>query len=226
MFFFQVLNEMELVQDICYDGDAQALREKVGAYGVDAVHNAFYNGLSCLYQASQFNADPSLVWYLLVNGADPNAVGHGRWGTALVGASHHGMLPIMDILMAYGANASIFHSNALRESFSGAYDFQRKVAKKLLENGADPNAADPDSDDESMRRSPFMNAVFWARLGLVREMAKWMDNVPNIEVDDVSDAILRRRTSRRKFLELINEEIELGRRERQVSLGKLKVSNK
>ena len=153
-----MLNDENLIKNDCSGGYLSSVKQSMEKFTSSVVINAQYESRSCLFTASQYNSDPSLIWYLLIKGANPNKVGPGRFETPLVAASRSGMLPTMEILIAYGANASLFHSNALRQAFDGAYEFQKKTAKLLLENGADPDAVDTHSDDEDMRKSPFMTA--------------------------------------------------------------------
>ena len=64
-----------------------------------------------------------------------------------------------------------------------------------------------------------MTPVYWSRLGLLREMAKWMESVPTVVEKDVNDIdVVRRSTSRRYFLQ-VKEEIAQGRLERREYLG-------
>ena len=189
-------------------------------YGIEAVLNAHYKYQSCLQFASLQNSDPSLVWFLLAKGADPNGVNIKGWETPLVAASKSGMLPIIDILLAYRADASLFYSHALREVYPGSYELQRKVARKLLQHGADPDATDPNSDDEVMRKSPFMHAVYKMKLGLVRELAKWKETIPSIEEKDIQlEESLKRHSGRNRYLSQIRVEIKNGENERQQLLG-------
>ena len=202
----------KLVEDLCYFGNVVEVKKEMETNGVEAVLQASFNNVTCLQQASRYNSDPSLVWYLLQRGANPNGNGKedGPWKTPLVAASQAGMLPIMELLLAYGADADLYHSHALREVFAGTYHSQRNIARMLLQHGADPNAADSYADNEGLRQTPFLRAVKFARFGLVREMAKWMNTTPNIREEDVSE---------RKYFKHIKAEIENGKQERNAFLG-------
>ena len=200
------------MEDLCYFGNVEEVKKEMEINGVDAVLHASFNNVTCLQQASHYNSDPSLVWYLLQKGANPNGnrEGDGPWKTPLVAASQAGLLPTMELLLAYGADATLFHSHALREVFHGSYYTQRNIAKILLQHKADPYAANSNADDINLRQTPFSRAVQFARFGLVGEMVKWMNQTPNIQAEDVSE---------RKYFKQIKAEIENGRRERDVLLG-------
>ena len=93
------------------------------------------------------------MWFLLAKGANPNGANIPGYATPLIAAIKSKMFPIMDILFAYGANASLFHSQALREIDTESYKLQQELARKLLQHGANPDAADPHSDNQVMRKT-------------------------------------------------------------------------
>ena len=121
---------------------------------------------------------------------------------SLQAAAHAGSLRSMEILLAYGADASADNSFALKD----AADDKNKT-RLLLQHGANPD------DHDRHGWPPFKRAVNWARLENIREMAKWKEEVEDIKEKDIAE-------DRRDKYNLIIEAIRQGRQDRQKYLGK------
>ena len=118
--------------------------------------------------------------------------------------------------MAYGADARQFHSVALLEvataSNNGIEEAARKISRLLLQNGADPEDADPTSDVEELRRSKFMNTALSKNYESVREMSKWMLVAPNVTREDMP-------YSDEQQFKRVQNAINQGRQDRELILG-------
>ena len=158
------------------------VKQKMDEFGVAAVLNARDEqwNRNCLNHAATLNSDPSLVWLLLQSGANPDDGGDGNQWTPLVRASYNGMTSNVELLLAYGADPKLFHSNALkRVKAKDDFNQQRKISRLLMRHGADPNDKDPRPNNKESGMSPFEYAVDSFHLGQVREMAKWMETIPD-----------------------------------------------
>ena len=114
----------------------------------------------------------------------------------------------MEILLAYGADATLDHSYALYKVWSSDEEEQRKKARLLLQNGANPNAK-----AWWRKTHAFMNAVRRAKLGAIREMAKWLEDAPQVKEEDIKEKY-------RSKYDQVKEAIQKGREERKQLLSK------
>ena len=108
--------------------------------------------------------------------------------------------------MAHGADPKLFYSHALRDASNTDTfpdrDRQKYNTRLLLRHGADPN--DKTQEVFGFESSPFERAITYKRLGAVREMAKWMETIPE-----------------GNYEEQIQKEIDGGQKERGQFLGKV-----
>jgi len=140
---------------------------------------------TCLKAASSFGDFHDLVSFLLKIDANPNVkcdLVHGHLPLTL--ASRTRRLSNVKLLLAHGADAKAEYSQALYElSYYRLYgvENQKEIARLLLQHCANPDA------DKPGRGTPFMMAVETASIGVIREMAIWMKEVPKIEREDVAE---------------------------------------
>ena len=118
-------------------------------------------------------------------------------------AASTGSLSNMEILLAYGANASFDHSYALRRAAD-----DRNKTRLLLQHGADPDDRHP----WRTPHTPFMKAVDLAELKKIQEMAKWKAEVEEVKKEDI-------RESRRDKYDQVMEAIRRGQEERERYIG-------
>jgi len=161
----------DLIHDRCGNGDLAGVKQLAATYGTErVVETGLQYGITCLHQASVGGDSPDLILYLLEHDADPNRQDPGGetplgWATAFCRLSN------VKTLLDHVAYVKEEITKALHQFCNGEdEDKQREMARILLQHGADPNAKHPWWD-----RTPFMNAVFNADIGAIREMAKWME---------------------------------------------------
>ncbi len=98
--------------------------------------------------AAAANGHVEVVKLLLKDGANVNSLGtrQGRTKTALMWAARKGHLPCLQLLLA--KKPALRLSDGSSALFEAVASGQTNIVKCLLENGADPNGADP--SDEPM----------------------------------------------------------------------------
>ena len=109
----------------------------------------------------------------------------------------------MEILLAYGADASFDHSWALQEA-----EDDRNRTRLLLQHGADPDDRDP----SWTQPTPFMKAIHYAKLEKIQEMAKWKAEVEEVKEEDI-------REEYRDKYDQVMEAIRRGQEERKRYIG-------
>jgi len=188
----------------CEEGDVDSIKDFIRRFGNETVLNAithkevwFARGFTCIHEAadSQNPSAPNLVWFLLKQGDNPNKLGIVNLKPLEMAAWPGRSLRSMEILLAYGADASWRNSEALRMA-----ENDRNKARLLLQHGANP-------DDYFYRRTIFKQAVYDAKLENIRELAKWKEEVEDIKKEDVD------RRHREKY-DLVLEAIRQGRQDR------------
>jgi len=184
----------------CDAGDLARVQLFIQKFGAEAVFNTKdtrYPEQFCLHKAA-YSTNPSateVIWLLLKEGANPDQFDFDEW-TPLEIAAEYGSLSTMEILLAYGADASHDHSHSLR----WAKD-DRNRARLLLQHGADP-------DDRNHERSSFMDAVHAADLNKIQEIAKWKVEVEPVTKEDIYHGY-------RDSYDQVMEAIQRGREERK-----------
>ena len=119
---------------------------------------------SCLHHATIWDDHGYLTWFLLEAGADPNVlddpyVVRGLRRTPLANAvTRWNKLNIVEILLAFNADASLENSQALYLLMVELrlIDIPLKIIRLLIQNGAKPN----DADQNRRHSTPFMAAVY------------------------------------------------------------------
>ena len=201
----------------CEDGNLLAVKLLAAEFGTKAVVEARDNrGLTCLfesiYSARQTDSDNSdLVSYLLQHGADPNEKDWDGW-SPLSYATATCQLSHVKTLLAYGADAKADGSHALHSlecrkhllyyeddeyHEQDAQEDEQNIARLLLEHCAEPDAKKPGRE-----WTPFMKAVANVKIGMIREMAVWMESVPDVERKDIAAGYQNRYND---IMEAINE---------------------
>ena len=166
--------------------DVAAVQRLINKWGKDAVFNAKTDKYdkTCLFYAAG-NSDGYLTWFLLKAGADPDYPNYAGEEPPVTEAAENGKLHNVEILLAFNTDVSLGKSMALWDAADGEDSpTQAKIAYLLMQNGADPN----DINGRRLGPTPFMFAVYYARIRVIREMAKWMGTVPNITKADVSSS--------------------------------------
>ena len=104
-----------------YDLDARdvlGVKEAMDRFGVDAVLDARDQySFTCLTGAA-LSVDPSLLFFLLRRGADPNEIFlYGPGGSPIVTLNYVVNVAGAELLFAHGANAKLLHSITLQPAF-------------------------------------------------------------------------------------------------------------
>jgi len=204
------LDFYELILD-CRDGNLEQVKQRAAKFGTEKILD---RGL-CFYAALDEDKKPELdpqradlISYLLQIGENPNR--HFTSIIPLAYAAKRCKLSVVKALLAHGADATYNNSTALHWSSCPTDEKQREMARLLLQHCANPNAVDP-----GWERTPFMDAVYWVRIGAIREMAKWMETVPEVEekdvwnpnlLDDIRRAIQEGQNARKMLREAEREE--------------------
>jgi len=177
----ETLDVEDLIKRKCSNGDLAGVEQLAAQFGTKEVvegHDQY--GLTCLDRASVNGDHHDLILYLLQHGANSTQKSEGGWNP-LIWAAIFCRLPNVKTLLDHVEYAKEDKSEALYVGCLGEDDDkQRVMARLLLQHGADP-----DADLPGRERTPFMNAVFDAKIEVIREMAKWTDTA-QVEKENVS----------------------------------------
>ena len=182
----------------------KGVRQLAERYGAEAVVNAAdSNGYTCLHWAAS-GAAGDLAWFLLDNGANPDAVDQWR-STPIHYAAAGNKLENVEILLHFKADASFGKSAALFWTYDND-----EIVRLLLQNGAEPD----ERNDNWTPNTPFMWAVRNAKLRTIRELVKWMEpsTIPVFNEADLAFSL-------RYLYASVLVAIQRGREERKSHIG-------
>jgi len=197
----ETLDATELT-DKCSQGDLEGVKQLAATFGneqvVEARNGAGETCLTCAYFDSK---NPDLFSFLLQIGANPNQkIYHTPILSWAVDACH---LSLVKTLLAFGADAKYNNSYLLYDSPCSNDEEQSAIVRLLLQHCANPEA------QHVGRRTPFKDAVYHARIGVIRVMAKWMEDVETVKKEEIGVGYKNR-------LEDIQEAIDEGQEERKM----------